>query len=130
MHRIEFLSRVVENKNPLRGVEHIRCIAIAGGEIEDAHIGETVVPFGDARVERGLWLDRYDRRTGGGDGIGGGGIGARASAIKQHLFEFVEETVINQSVKIGIDLFSAEPCVAIAGKTQMRPIVVAHHVPA
>ena len=50
MHRVEFLSRIVENKNPFRGVEHIGRIAIAGGEIEDAHIGETVVPFGDARV--------------------------------------------------------------------------------
>ena len=109
MHRIFELFWVIDDEGLLGGVDHIGRIAIARSEIQAALTDKALVPFGDARIEGCLGLQREHARTGRCDGIGGGGIATRARAVKDHIVELFKETVIDEIVKIGIDFAVAKP---------------------
>ena len=62
-----------------------------------------------------------DRRTGGGHGIGGGGIATHARAIENHPVEIVEKPIVHQPVDVRPDGFVAKPVLRIGDQRQMRP---------
>ena len=119
MHRIKRDRRIIENKGVIGRVQHIRRVSITIGERGPAHLDKAVVPFCDARIQRRLRLHGDDGRSGGGHGIGTGGIAARTGTVEDHLIEVLEKPVVDQLVEECIDQRIAEPRVAVRHDAQM-----------